>query len=152
MNQNRACIDNLLQTINLLHKLHNLLPGSALITKYKAFAGPHFDYEYILSYQTCNSSFHENLESIQYNACLALIEAIRGSSEEKIYQELALGSLRVRRWFKKLCLFYKVLNNEHSQYLFNLIPARRTSYSTANANSSIVFRLHSICYVTVVSI
>ena len=29
-------------------------------------------------------SFHEKIESIQYNACLALTGAIRGTSNEKI--------------------------------------------------------------------
>ena len=35
-----------------------------------------------------NVPFHEKLESIQYNACLALTGAIRGISKDKIYQEL----------------------------------------------------------------
>ena len=101
------------KTIGLLRKLQNLLSRSTLITIYKAFVRPHLDYGDILFDQTYNSSFHEKLESIQYNACLALTGAIRGSSKEKIYQELGFESLRVRRWYRKLCLFYKVLNNEH---------------------------------------
>ena len=47
------------------------------------------------------SSFHEKLESFQYNACLALIEAIRGFWKEEIYQELGFASLGVCRWYKK---------------------------------------------------
>ena len=58
--------------------------------------------------------------------------AIRGSSKEKIYQELGFEFFRVRRWYRKLCLFYKVLNNEHPYYLFNLIPVRLILYSTRN--------------------
>ena len=112
------------KTIGLLRKLQNLLSRSTLITIYKTFVRPHPDYGDILFDQTYNSSFHEKLESVQYNACLALTGAIRGSSKEKIYQELGFESLRVRRWYRKLCLFYKVLNNEHPQYLFNLIPIR----------------------------
>ena len=76
---------------------------------------------------------YEKLESIQYNAWLALTGAIRGSLKEKIYQDLGFESLRVRRWYRKLCLFYKVLNNELPQYLFNLIPVRPTLYPTRNA-------------------
>ena len=41
-----------------------------------------------------NKTFHQKLESVQYNACLALSEAIRGSSREKLYQELGLESLQ----------------------------------------------------------
>ena len=44
--------------------------------------------------QAFNASFHEKLESIQYNACLAL--TIRGTSKEKIYQGLGLESLQIR--------------------------------------------------------
>ena len=125
-------VNKTIKTIGLLHKLQNLLSRSTLITIYKALVRPHLDYGDILFDQTYNSSFHEKLESIQYNACLALTGAIRGSSKEKIYQELGFESLRVRRWYRKLCLFYKVLNNEHPQYLFNLIPVRPTLYPTRN--------------------
>ena len=120
------------KTIGLLRKLQNLLSRSTLITIYKAFVRPHLDYGDILFDQTYNSSFHEKLESIQYNACLALTGAIRGSSKEKIYQELGFKSIHVRRWYRKLCFFYKVLNNEHPQYLFNLIPVGPTLYPTRN--------------------
>ena len=58
------------KTIGLLRKLQNLLSRSTLITIYKAFVRPHLDYGDILFDQTYNSSFHEKLESIQYNACL----------------------------------------------------------------------------------
>ena len=96
------------KAVGLLRKLENLLSRSTLITIFKAFVRPHLDYGDILLDQTYNSSFHEKLESIQYSACLALTGAIRGSSKEKIYQELGFESLRVRCWFRKLCLFYKV--------------------------------------------
>ena len=58
---------------------------------------------------------------------------IGGSSKEKIYQDLGFESLRVRRWYRKLCLFCKVLNNEHPEYLSNLIPVRPALYPTRNA-------------------
>ena len=65
---------------------------SALITICKAFVRPHLNYGDTLYDQTYNSSFHEKLESIQYNACLALTRAIRSSSKEKICQELGFES------------------------------------------------------------
>ena len=72
--------------------------------------------------QAYNSAFHDKLESIQYNACLAITGAIRGTSTEKIYQELGLESLKSRRWFRKLCHFYKIFNEKSPSYLFKLIP------------------------------
>ena len=86
------------KTIGLSRKLQNFLPRTTLITIYKAFVRPHLDYGDILYDQAFNSSFHDRLESVQYNTCLALTEAIRGTSKEKLYQELGLESLRLRRW------------------------------------------------------
>ena len=47
---------------------------------------------------------------------------IRETSSDKVYQELGLESLKLRRWFKKLCRFYKILNQKSLSYLFDLIP------------------------------
>ena len=116
--------------IGLLQKLSNLLPRQALVTIYKTFVRPFLDYGDVLYDQAFNNSFHAKIESIQYNACLAITGAIRGTTREKIYQELGLESLQLRHWLRKLCLFYKVFKNEHPKYLFNLISVRRTPYAT----------------------
>ena len=50
----------------LLRKLQNLLPRAALISIYKAFMRPHFDYGDILYNQAYNMPFQQKLESIQY--------------------------------------------------------------------------------------
>ena len=97
------------KTIGLLRKLQNILPRPALFTRYKRFIRPHLDYGDIIYDQAYKVSFHQKLESIQYNAALALTRAIRGSSREKLYQELGLGSLQLRRWYRKLCCFYKYI-------------------------------------------
>ena len=96
------------KTLGLLRKLHNLLPRSALTTTYKAFVRPHLDYGDILYDQAYNMSFHHKLESIQYNAFLAITGTIQGTSKEKLYQELGLESLQLRRWYRKLVMFYKI--------------------------------------------
>ena len=57
---------------------------------------------------------------------------IRGSSREKLYQELGFESLQQRRWYRKLCSFYKIFKNESPRYLFNIIPIRNSSYITRN--------------------
>ena len=93
------------KNIGLIRKLQNLLPRTALITLYKAFVCLHFDYGDILYDRAHNVSFHQKLESLQYNACLAITGAMRGSSKEKLYQELGFESLEQRRWYRKLCSF-----------------------------------------------
>ena len=108
------------KTFGILRKLQNLLPRTALITIYKTFVRPHLDYGDILYDQAFNLSFKQKLESIQYRACLAITGAIRGTSGEKIYQELGLESLQLRRWYRKLAMFYKIYKNK--SLFFNLIP------------------------------
>ena len=57
--------------------------------------------------QAYNSAFHDKLESIQYNACLVITGAIRGTSREKIYQELGLEFVKSRHWFRKIYHFIR---------------------------------------------
>ena len=120
------------KTIGPIRKLQNLLLRTALITLHKAFVCLHLDYGDIIYDQTYNSSFHQKLEPLQYNACLAITGAISGSSREKLYQELAFESLKQRRWYRKLCSFYKFIKNESPRYLINVTPIRNPAYSTRN--------------------
>ena len=78
------------QAIGLLQKLQKILLRLVLITKYKAFVRSHLDYGDMIYDEVYNEIFHQKLESIQYNACLALSRAIRGSLREKLYHELGL--------------------------------------------------------------
>ena len=112
------------KTIGRLCEFHNFLPQAALITIYKAFIRSHLDYGDILYDQAYNMSFHQKLESIQYNACLAITGAIRGTSKEKLYQEIGLESLQLRRWYRKLGMFYKIFKSQSPQYLFKLVPEK----------------------------
>ena len=81
------------KTIGLLRKLQTLLPRAPLITTYKSFIRPHLDYSDMI-HQSFNMSFQQKMEAIQYNAALAITGAIRGSSREKLYQELGLETLQ----------------------------------------------------------
>ena len=86
--------------IGLLHKVQMIIPRRSLITIYKSFIRPHLDYGDIIFDQVFNKSFHDTLESIQHNSSdvsLAITGAIRGTSREKLYQELGLESLQQRR-------------------------------------------------------
>ena len=142
----REHLQNMFKKINktitsLLGKLQNNLPRAPLITIYKSFVRPHLDYGDILYDQTFNNSFHERLESIQYNAALAITGARRGSSREKLYQELGFESLQQRRWYRKLCLFFKIIKNQSPKYLFELIPTARQAYMTRHKNSVPLFNV-----------
>ena len=78
------------KTIGLWQKLQKTLPRPVLMAAYKVFVRPHLDYRDIIFDEAHNETFHQKLESIQYNACLPLSGATRGSPREKLDYELGL--------------------------------------------------------------
>ena len=78
------------KTLGLLRKLQNTLPRQALIIIYKALVRTHLDYGDVLYDKAYCASFPQKLEKIQCIACIAITGAIRGTSKEKMYQELGL--------------------------------------------------------------
>ena len=54
------------KAIDLLWKLHHTLPRSSLLTIYKSFIRPNLDCDMIY-HPTYNASFHQKLDSTQYN-------------------------------------------------------------------------------------
>ena len=77
---------------------------------------------------------------------MAITVAIRGTSKKKIYQELGLEHLESRRWFRKLCFFFKILKNKSPRYLFRIIPQRRSSYITKNSDEIPLFKANHNFY------
>ena len=115
------------KSINLLRKLNLSLPRSALLIIYKSFIRPHLDCGDIVYDQPNNSSLSEKIESLQYNAALAMTGAIKGSSKEKLYQELGFESLKDRRWMRKLCYLYKIMSSKKPSYPCDILPPLQRS-------------------------
>ena len=84
----KSILNKVNKTIGLLRKFHLILPRHSLITIYNTFIRPHLDYGDVIYDHAFNESFHQRLESIQYNAAIAITGAIRGTSSEKLFQEL----------------------------------------------------------------
>ena len=122
------------KTIGLLRKLQSVLPRAPLVTIYKSYVRPLLDYGDVIYDQTYNSSFHQMIEKVQYNAALSITGAIRGTSREKLYQELGFESLQQRRWYRKLCFLYKIIKNQSPNYLFRIIPNSNRFYLTRNSD------------------
>ena len=103
----------------LLRKLQNTLPRPSLLTIFRSFIRPHLDYGDVINDQAYNASFQQKVESIQYNAAVAITRAIHETSKEKLFKELGLESLQHRRWCRKLCCFYKILK-DYLQNIFSI--------------------------------
>ena len=116
------------KTTRLLCKLQDTLPRTWLITIFKLFIRTHLDYGDIICDWAYNTSFHQNIESIQFNAELAITGAVRGNSREKLYQELGVESLYKERLYRKLCCLFKIINSQSPRYLFQLVTSTKTKY------------------------
>ena len=66
----------------------------------------------------------QSVESIQYQAALAVSGAWKGSSTTKLYEELGWESLSDRRWLRRL---NKIQNELTPSYLKEPIPQPRMS-------------------------
>ena len=122
--------------IGIIKYMSSYAPTKTLDQIYKIFVRPHLDY--------CDISFHipiltnlfdssinlnfmmQSLESTQYQAALAVSGAWKGSNTTKLYEELGWESLTDRRWFRRLCQFYKIHNGLTPPYLKEPIPLPRT--------------------------
>ena len=103
-----------------------------ILTIYKWFVRPHLDYGDI--YQPNNESMNSKLESVQYNAALAIagakVKKGKWISRSKLYKELGIESLKSRRNFRCFCSFHKILSTGLPTYLFSLIPKLIHEYQT----------------------
>ena len=66
---------------------------------------------------------------------LPITGAIRGTSKEKIYQELDFESLQQRRWYRKLCCPFTIIKNRSPSCLFQLVPSSTLRYLTRKSDS-----------------
>ena len=74
----------------------------------------------------CNILLHEQS---------TMTGAIRDTSKGKLYQELGLESLPLRRWYRNLCYLFKDFKNQSQSYLFNVIPKSNCNCQTRNCES-----------------
>ena len=75
------------------------------------------------------------IEKVQYHASLAMTGCWRGTSQNKLYDELGIESLADRRWARRLIYFFKIDNNLTPNYLKeNLVPLCSRSLRNDNIN------------------
>ena len=110
--------------VGVITGLRRYLPRNSLLTIYKALIRPHLDYGDVVYDYPGNASFMQKLESVQYNASLAITGCFRGTSRDKLYSELGLESLADRRFYRRLIAFYKIVNKKAPQYLIDYLPTQ----------------------------
>ena len=63
------------------------LSRKSLLTICKYFVRELLNYADFIYDKPCNESFKGKLETVQYNACLAITGAITGTSRERLYRK-----------------------------------------------------------------
>ena len=102
---------------------------------YKSLVRPHLEY--------CDIIFHlpeivnppplgitlptlmMKLESVQYQAALAVNGAWKGSSRVKLYEDIGWESLSDRRWCKRILHVHKIVRGKTPKYLYEKLPPNR---------------------------
>ena len=92
-----------------------------------------FDYCGIIYEKAYNSSFHQKIESVQYNGCLGITGAMRGISKEKLYDELGP--------FNSVAGSESCANFTNMNLLgITLVPLRQSPYCTRNTENVPLFK------------
>ena len=73
----------------------------------------------------------DKVESIQYQAALAITGAWQGSSRSKLYDELGWESLSDRRSCRRIFQIHKIIAGKTPSYLSNLLPPFRRQFLTS---------------------
>ena len=97
------------KVIGIMKRPSLILSRKSLLTMYKSFVRPNLDYADIIYDITFNESFKRKIEMVQYKATLVITGGIKGTSSDRLYQELGLESLADRRWSRRLFYFHKVI-------------------------------------------
>ena len=118
-----------------LRLLSAYLPLSTLDQIYKLYIRPHFDYCDIIYHIPPSSNntdlfstlhpLMEAIERIQYQAALILTGTWKGSSRNKLYDELGWESMSDRRWCRRLIQIFKIRNRLTPNYLYEKLPTNR---------------------------
>ena len=141
----KSVISKCRQGIGMLKFLSKYLPRHTLNDMYKHYIRPHLDYGDVIyhipesicefSHRVILNAQMERLESIQYYAALALTGTWKGTSREKLYDELGWEPLHLRRWSRRL--FYKIVKNCTPDYTRCPIPTLHTSHYNLRRHISI---------------
>ena len=81
------------------------------------------DYRDVVYDYPGNASLVQKLESVRYNASLAIAGCFRSTSRDKLYFQLGLESSANRRFYRRL-VFYKIVNKKAPQYLIDYLQTQ----------------------------
>ena len=115
--------------VGIIRFLSKYVSRDLLDQIYKLYVRPHLDYGDIIYHRydpEFKLEFTKRLESAQYSASHAVSGAWRGTNADKLCEELGWEILYYRRWYRRLCYFFKLRNDQRPLYLYSEKPQERT--------------------------
>ena len=123
--------------VGVMKKLSSTLSRKTLLTIYKSFVRPNLDFADIIYDKPLNEAFKNKLGMVQYRAALVITDAFKGTSRDRLYEELGLESLANRRWSRRLFFYHKILNGLSPLYLRSYLHNNtEVIYQTRSSSSS----------------
>ena len=122
----KSKIDKAKSGVSVIKFMSRYAPRKSLEQIYVSYVRSHLEYGDVIFHQPPKNGdplshdltdLMNKLESVQYSASLAVSGAWRGTSKSKVYNELGWEYLSERRWFRGMCLFYKIVNNQTPAFL-----------------------------------
>lgn len=117
--------------------------SQTLCRLYKSLVRPVMEYaDVIWSGCTDTESDHFEHADVQYEAAKVVTGAIKGTSRQRLLEELGWESIKTRRIIHRIVLFYKIVNNYCPAFLLDLLPSQvfqRTHYSLCSSINFSVF-------------
>ena len=92
----------------------------------------------IAMYFMINQVMKDYARKFKVFSTMPLLGVIKSTSQMKLYNdynELGLHSLKFRRWFRNLCLFFKIEKHGIPEYLFNIILQSNHQYNTLTTDN-----------------
>ena len=94
---------------------------------------------YMIKYVSLNFTKIQNLlNKLQH---LVVKSTIRRAPKEKLYNKIDLETLEQRRWYRKLCYFFKIFRHKCPKYLFSIASNFVSIYNTRKTNSIPLFKV-----------
>ena len=123
------------KVIGIMKHLNKYLPIKAFEQMYKSLVRPHLDYCDVIYHSPpiinqhplgmCLPTLMMKVESIQYQAALAVTGAWKGSSRVKLYEELGWETLSDRRMLRRVLQLHKIIDKKAPLYLQQKLPPNR---------------------------
>ena len=125
--------------IGMIRFLSRYVSREVLDVIYKLHVRPHLDYGDIIYHKydpEMRLTFTQKLEQTQYLAALAITGTWRGTNTQRLFNELGWETLYDRRWYRRLCHLFSLINSKSPEYLYSVLPqGRHMQYSLRNLSS-----------------